>query len=752
MRDENSKIDIIEYLSRNDKWTLGGGTALLWAPTHPQWLHHLGFWDGSHYYSYEFRPVFTTTLLDERERVLTPKFVSRKWNPAFLTHIYNVTGKITLIEKKTLLPNDSLVSEVTLKNNSTVPQRIQLIMWTGQPTSFKEGGRSLLDITCDGQRISFRKNLRASALDDYDVFCSMGMNRKVASHCITASQKVPNHPRWEYTPFYEKFRDRGFPQRDAIRTIAQDELLYMALHTSLELNPHARKSVTFAANISRTPEETSSRLAETVKSENPIKQSIESWREFFERVPYLECSDKHIQKYYWYRWYGLKLCTVSGDEKAPHFPAVCEGPADFHTPSPQSAQVHMREAKWMDTPEMAQGCFLSFLPNKTVEGVVPSPLIPNAVKDEDDFYVNWGECLLELNSVHPNSEFLEEAYDSLAKYTHDCDGRFDHEGSSLYDIRHHFPIGPQFPRRCGARPGTDNEEYEGSIRLKGVDATVEAYGLKKVLAIVAGALGRVEEGKEWEEAAGKMKRAILDIMWDPADEMFYDVDPQTMARTKVKAVTCFYTYTTDIVEERHIQGLKRHVLNPEEFWTPHPVASLSKDNNLFNPEGQWRGRRYRRPWNGRVWPIANCHLIDALAYAGNCFDESLKPKAVELMTAFLHMMFMKDDVRFPNSYEHYNPVSGAPSLYRGLDDVQHSWMVDLILKYVAGIQPQRNGMLVVDPLPFGIQWLRVDRVPIRGHLVRVEIDGEDISLYVDDVLRSSGKRGAKVELDVTQFD
>lgn len=735
MNDDKAKIDIIEYLSRSDTWYLGGGTALLWAPTHPQWLDHLGFWDGAHYSSYEFQPIFTTTLLDEKERVLVPKFVSRKWNPAFLTQTYHVAGKIELTETKALLPNDSLISELTLKNNATIPRIIHFVMWTGQPVVLSEAEISVPDGICDGRRLSFRKGLRTEGPDDYAVTCCMGMNRDILSTCLAQSQNVPNLPRWEYTPFYEKFRDGHLPHENGADHVKPGELLYMALHTSVKLNPHARKSLVCAANIAATAQESWARLAETLRAKEPLRQSIRSWRTFFERVPYFACSDKHIQKYYWYRWYALKLRTVSKDGASP---------------SCQWAPIHMRETRWMDTPDVAHESFLSLQQSQTGDGNYPDTLFPHTTPSHDAPPAPWARSVLAVHAIHPNTDFLKKAYDSLVKYAAYCNQALDGEESGLYDVQSHFTIGRGYLSRRTEAPSDNKEgnENDSGRRLKGVDSTVTMYCTKKALSLLARTLGRVGEAEDWEDAADCIKRAVLDRMWDPSDEMFYDIDARTLERIKVKTVTCFYPYMTDIVDERHDRGFKRHALNPEEFWTPYPVASLSRDDPAFHPEARWRGKRNHRPWNGRVWPIANCHVAEALVNAGNRADPSLISKAVELMTKFIHMRFSKDDVRFPHSYEHYNPMTGQPSLYRGLDAVQDSWMVDLMMKYVAGVLPQGNGQLVIDPLPFEIQWLRVDRVPFRGHVVGVEIEGEEVRLYVDGVLKTSGQRGEKIELDV----
>ena len=66
------------------------------------------------------------------------------------------------------------------------------------------------------------------------------------------------------------------------------------------------------------------------------------------------------------------------------------------------------------------------------------------------------------------------------------------------------------------------------------------------------------------------------------------------------------------------------------------------------------------------------------------------------------MMFFDGDPARPNCFEHYHPYSGLPSLYRGVDDYMHSWVNDLIIRYVCGVRPEGD-RIVVDPFPFGLR-------------------------------------------------
>ncbi|NIR43140.1 MAG: hypothetical protein GWN99_14470, partial [Gemmatimonadetes bacterium] len=92
--------------------------------------------------------------------------------------------------------------------------------------------------------------------------------------------------------------------------------------------------------------------------------------------------------------------------------------------------------------------------------------------------------------------------------------------------------------------------------------------------------------------------------------MFSDLDPRTMRRTGLKAAVHFYPFFTDLVGPEHMEGLRRHLLSPGEFWTIYPVPSSSVDDPYYSPDAEWKGKRHNCPWNGRVWPMANSHVAE----------------------------------------------------------------------------------------------------------------------------------------------
>lgn len=744
------KLDILEYLSRKDKWYLGGGNRLLWAPPFPKFLDWPGFWDPAQYYNYPFAPVFTFSLLDENGREIPLEFRKRDWQPQRILQTYKTSAKLAVSERKSLLPNDCLASDFTIENLSGQKRKLHLVLWTVQESFPAQQNNFLTGVEYHEGALRFRKHLRYREQPVvYEFGCALGMNRPVNSFSVNLSEGAVNTPRWDYTPFYEQIDSGSLNNRINVTGTENDGLIYLGLQAEITVGANSPASVTAAFAAAETPEEAAANLSDSLfpaspKPKNPLKSAEKHWSEYFAALPYFECSDPYLQKYYWYRWYGLRLFTIRGGEHNYPYPAICEGLGSFRVPITYSAQCHILETRWMDRPEIGQGSLLNFIHNQKENGNFIGHVYPRWLHQESFYHANWA-TIEQMNHVHPDDDFLRRIYPGLKKYLEYFDRERDRENSGLYDIQNHYETGQEYMHRYVAvEERADGIHWGEVFRLKGVDVTVYIYEIKKMMARLAEKFGYAGEARRWREGAEKTRAAILSEMWHPELEMFSDLDPRSWRRTAVKAGVCFYPYFTDIVDENHLPGLKKRLLNPEEFWTPYPAPSSSVDDPYFDAEARWKGKRMNCPWNGRVWPMTNSHLAEALAVSGLRFNDALlKEKAVEFIAKFIRMMFYDGDPNRPNCYEHYNPFSGKACIYRGVDDYQHSWVVELIIKYLCGIQPQEDA-LVVEPLPFPLKRFVIERVPWRGRRVKVERAGNKFSVWVDGKLEGRGKIGERV--------
>ncbi|HCV42405.1 MAG TPA: hypothetical protein DGH68_02905, partial [Bacteroidetes bacterium] len=534
------------------------------------------------------------------------------------------------------------------------------------------------------------------------------------------------------TPFFEQFQKGRLSNKEKLHGVNSDGLLYIGIHSTIVLKPKEEERIIIALAAASSIHEARQNLTLALELEDPIQLSEMNWNDHFSSVPYFECSDEYLTRYYWYRWYGLKLNTIATGEDNYSYPFVCEGIGYFRAPISYSAMCHMLENRWMHTPELAQGSLLTFIDNQREDGGFRGYIDVNYYRQEMFYHANWGNAAIQLDAIHPSPEFLQVAYEGLKKYAYYFDRERDEEISGLYDIDNHYETGQEYMHRYTVvNPNADQDNWGEVFRLKGVDVTVYIYELKRALSTMADKIGKTDEAELWNFEADKIKASVLERMWDPEQEMFFDVDPATGQRTKVKTATCFYPYLTDIVSELHLPGLKRHLFNPKEFWTKYPVPSSSADDKFFSAEPDWKGKRMNCPWNGRVWPMTNSHIAEALAHSAIRFsDGQLKKKAAEFITKFIQLMFFDGGPTKPNCFEHYNPLTGQPSIYRGIDDYQHSWVADLIIKYVCGVRPNENGT-TIDPFPFGLKHALIEEVIAKGRRIKVEISGKRFSVWVD---------------------
>jgi Mannosylglycerate hydrolase MGH1-like glycoside hydrolase domain len=755
-------------LERLDKHYLGSGTGIIFAPRFPRWLERPGFWDEADVYHYQLAPVFTVTFLSgdagSSADPLAMRQVSRRWSPAELVAHYEMENGLEGWEHRSVLPGGYFMSEWKLRNVGKVPRKLLAVTWTAQATDDLD----LSAVQVAAGSASFRRMLQDRHDQRLAVEVILQASEEGVGGSAYLSQGSLFDPRWELTPFAEKWRD-GVATTVQVDGISPSGTLYLAAVSRVVVPARGETIVGLRAQIrpedlgdmkatgrytgymqEHVPLPEPVRAVEPAASSDPGAASRSRWHCFFEEAPGLSCSDPFIDRYWYYRWYGLELCSHEGRIGNHIYPGCCEGTGYFHVPIAYGAQCHARELRWLPDPARARGVILNFLAHQKESGQLRGRIYVNHLERTDFYFADWGGAALAVDAVHPDLEFLRAVYRPLALYAEWLERERDADETGVCDVIDHYETGQEYMSRYMAvSSDADRETWGDAIRLKGVDAAVYAYRLQRALATIAGRLHEFGEAGLWTAAADRTGKAILELMWDGETGMFSDLDPRNMQRTGVKAAVCFYPYFSDLVGQEQVEGLRRHLLNPAEFWTAHPVPSTSADDPYYSPDAEWKGKRHDCPWNGRVWPMANSHLVEALARAAIEHDPTLRAAAAELIRKFIQMMFHDGDPARPNCYEHYSPDTGGPSLYRGFDDYQHSWVNDLIVKYVAGFRPAGGDAFIVDPFPFGLESLRLSRLPFRGHRVDVEIDEERFKVRVDGRLSASSRMGEPVEVTLT---
>ncbi len=733
----------LELLTRADKWYLSAGEGLVWAPPFPAWLDAPGFWDEAHLFEYPLVPLFTVSFVDDAGRLLSLHAGERRWTPAALEVPYRPVAGLEFMESRMVLPGFVLGSEWQIVNVSVAPIRVHAVAWATAPGVEVGPG----DVHWTEAELSWGRVLQDRRGQALPVRLQLALARGTDSWGAIRSEATADLPRFTLPPFW----DRWDPTRGGLRSAAElgglspDGLVYLGVHRAIEIEPGG--AARLAVALRAVPD-----LAESaVRVEAPAPRRASSfaaasraaWEGYFDGLPTFRCSDPYFERAWAYRWYGLRLNAIAAGWGNYVAPTVAEGIGPFHVPITYSAPCHLRELRWAKDPEWARGVLRTFLAHQRPDGGFHGRIYANHLEGTDFYHADWGGALLALDAVHPSDAFLREAVPALARYAEWLVTTRDPRNSGLIDVLDQFETGQEYMSRYQAVDGdADRLGWENRIRLQGVDVSVYAYRLFQALAGLASRGGL--DAAPWRARADRTRSAIHKKMWDEKSGYFSDVNPATGRRTGVRAAVCFYPYATDLVDAPHLAGFVQNLFDPRQFWKPFPVPSSAGTDPLYDPDAAWKGKRHHCPWNGRVWPMTNSHIAEAIGRIAVEHLPGLRAHLAEFLTKSVRMMFWDGDASRPNSFEHYHPVTGRPSAYRGVDDYQHSWVNDLIVQYVVGLRPAADGTCVVDPMPFPLDGFEARGLPMQGHAVDVRRAAEQVEVAVNGRAAARGRLGEPI--------
>lgn len=721
--------------ARHDKVSLGSGDGLAWTPRFPAWHDTPGFWDEAHFLQYALQPLFALSFVGPDGNADLLRARRLRWTPTALQLDYAWSG-VAAVETRSAPGDRRLVSEWSITNRTRRTIELDVVLWAvvagesvgPRGVTAADGGLRLVREVTD-----WAEESREFALD-HRLDGATG-REAVRSELSGAT------PRFDLTPLYDTWPGRRRLSGSLrLEGIDRTGAVYIALHRRLRIA--ARRTASFSASVRVTPLGVGVPRAPSPRG-SAAQVAAEGWERWLSGGPSLRSGDRHFGSFWDHRWWGLRLHSAPAGTGQYRTSTVCEGPGFFHQPISYSAMCHARELRWRHAAAESQGVIDTFFDHQAPDGKVPGRVYLDHLTRTDFYHADWGGAVEDVLDIHPDPRWSRTLYPRLARYATWLTDTRDAEGSGMIDVVDQFETGQEYMSRYQAvDPGADRYGWEERIRLKGIDVTVYAYRLYVLLARLA---PEARAAGIWRALADRTRAAVRGAMWDPAAQMFSDVDPRTGRRTGVKAAVCFYPYLTDLVDDTHIDGMGRHLFDRREFWTPWPVPSSSVDDPLFDPDARWKGKRHACPWNGRVWPMTNSHVTDALARVARLHRPEWAPKLVELLGKFVRMMSFDQDPRRPNSFEHYHPFNGRGSVYRGVDDYQHSWVNDLIVRHVAGVLPMGEEGVVFDPMPFGVP-VRLSGVRVAGHRIDVEVSSGRYRARVDGRLAAAGRIGAPSEV------
>ena len=740
-----------DLLERSDKWYLGNGGMLLYAPPFPTQLDQPGFWDECHWGDTAVPNLLAVSIVAElpgeggsRFAELKPRLEDWQWRPDGIRaqHALGYSEGpadwrdcgCRLIERRSLSADSRLHCELVLEMNSgTDPDglRLHLIAWTMRERPRDDERLVVSDVWAADSSLRWRQSfaMRAHGRGDDPLALKIAMhaNRRPDSLQVTPAHGARVRPQLRHTPLWDSLIAGGQLSGEAKGRNVLGNLIFAGMHWRADVKPQAPFRLQMDISVQE-----NTRITRQAGTSRPAQ---DDWTEFLQLVPHFECSDGMLTRCYWYRWYGIHLNSVPA---AANYvaPAVTEGISYFRGVITYSLMCHMFEARWLRDPALARGCLDNHIARQTKSGHFPAHIYAKHVNKNGFYHTDVGRALGLLRLHHPDEEYSAKVYTPLRRLLSFYQKDRDREGMELYDIRDQFETGQEYTSRYFfADDKADSYGWDHKLRLKGVDVTSYVYSLVGELLELAWQQQRSEEIRVLTELSEHIKAAANAFMWDETRGWYTDYSAQKKERSQYLAAVGCYPALFGLANRERSLRIGERLLDPAGFYTQWPLATVPRDDPYYSADPAWRGERANCPWNGRVWPMVNSHVCEVLEQLSVHDPAQYRPQLAAFLRSYIEMMhFEQDDLggapkdlTRPNCFEHYHPHNGTACEYRGVDDYMHSWVADLILRYVTGVRvtEQRDNAavrrcIVFDPFPFKLDSFILNNCLVAGHEIEVQ--------------------------------
>ena len=226
---------------------------------------------------------------------------------------------------------------------------------------------------------------------------------------------------------------------------------------------------------------------------------------------------------------------------------------------------------------------------------------------------------------------------------------------------------------------------------------------------------------------------MLGKQWDETTAFFYDLHHATDEKAMVRNIVGFYPWWAEITGPEHLAGLLA-ALGPDEFDTPNPFPSVSPRCEVFQPGGSWKGQflkgRNGCMWDGPTWPYTNSIVLDAIGKVSRANEHAQDELFSHFFWKYALLHFQQRDGVTPYLVEHYDSMTGEP--ISDEVDYNHSYLIDLIIRHVAGLAIAEDGTLSADPLDIGLEHFALSNVKVDGRDVAIRFErSAGVTLSVD---------------------
>ena len=206
--------------------------------------------------------------------------------------------------------------------------------------------------------------------------------------------------------------------------------------------------------------------------------------------------------------------------------------------------------------------------------------------------------------------------------------------------------------------GMDNSPRSGFYTdFKGsdvcfIDLACQQALSAKYLGKIFDVLGNSDKKKYYEDEHKRICSLVNKFHWSEKGKFYYDFfdhENDFVSRLiNTKTAASFWTLLSGVAKGERAADVVAHMVNPEEFYTYIPFASLSKDDLNYNSEGGY--------WLGGSWHPTNFAAVKGFKEAG--YSRIAREASIKILDGMLETY---KNPAYASIWESYAPEAPRPN-------------------------------------------------------------------------------------------
>lgn len=333
-----------------------------------------------------------------------------------------------------------------------------------------------------------------------------------------------------------------------------------------------------------------------------------------------------------------------------------------------------------------------------------------------------------------DKDYLLSLYDTLKHFDEYLWKHRDSDGDGCLESWCMYDTGEDNAERYKDAPFAWESELPptGSVTvpIASLDVMSWSYSAEATIAKIMGLLGNEKEQDEWRLRGGKVRSKIRSYLWDPDSFTCFDRDKYHRRMDCLYHNTLRAMYWGSIDKDMACRFVEKHLLNPEEFFTPMPLPSVAANDPLFRniPTNNWSGQVEALTYQRAISALENYGYYELIPRLGDKLFEAIGEACVFV--------------------QQYDPFTGKPSVNSvsgGCDGYGPALLS--VLEYIAAMYGvRRKGDLLFWGCRQHNEGVYVQQFDEKEY--RVENLGNNIICYIDKKKIFETKQNAMIITDL----